>query len=92
MPEGAQKWRWLLARSADDIHQFRDLLAPLPFVTGGNGMFDTGRNMIAQYFFLRTAQRRAHRRNLRHHINAIAIVFDHSRNATDLAFDTIEPF
>ncbi len=55
-------------------------------------MFDTCRNMIAQYFFLRAPQSRAHRRNLRHHINAITTVFDHSRNATDLAFDTIEPF
>jgi hypothetical protein len=82
----------LFAHSADDIHQFRNLLALPRLVPGGNGLFDTRRNMIAQYFFLRAAQGRSYCRNLRHHINAITIIVDHSGNAPDLAFDATEPF
>src|SRR5690242_8937637 len=49
------------------------------------------RNVIAQHFLLDPAQRGAHRRNLGHDVDAIAIVIDHLRQAADLTLDAAEP-
>lgn len=48
-------------------------------------------DMIAQDFLLEAPQRGAYRRNLRHDVDAVAILLDHARNAANLSFDAIEP-
>src|SRR5882724_13069372 len=45
------------------------------------------RDVIAQDFFLDPPQRRAHRRNLRDDVDAVALFLDHLRYAADLALD-----
>ena len=46
--------------------------------------------VIAQHFVLDAAQRRAHRGKLRHHVDAVAILFDHAREPAHLAFDPLQ--
>ena len=50
------------------------------------------RRVIAENFLLGAAQRRAHRRELRHDVDAIAVVLDHAREPAHLAFDPPQPF
>ena len=46
--------------------------------------------VIAQDLVLDAAQRRPHRRELRHHVDAIAILVDHARKPAHLAFDALQ--
>ena len=48
--------------------------------------------MLAQQIALNARQRRARSLDLRDYINAIPVLFDHLRNATNLAFNTVEVF
>src|SRR5580693_5736398 len=48
-------------------------------------------DMIAQDFLLGAPQRRAHGRDLRDDVDAIAVVLDHAAEAADLALDAFEP-
>src|SRR5260370_37235424 len=48
-------------------------------------------DMIAQDFFFRAQKRRAHGRDLRDDVDAIAIVLDHPPKPADLALDAFEP-
>jgi hypothetical protein len=50
------------------------------------------RDVIAQDLFLDAPQRRAGCRDLRHHIDALAIGLDHAGEAADLALDPFEAF
>ena len=52
-------------------------------------MFDAMRDVVAKDFFLGPAQSRTDRRDLRHHVNAVAVFFNHAGEATHLAFDTL---
>jgi len=47
---------------------------------------------IAQHFFLGAAQGRPHGGNLRHHIDAVAILLHHARDAAHLALDANQAF
>jgi len=49
------------------------------------------RDVVAQDFFLDTAQRRAYRADLRHDVDAITVVLDHAGEPAHLAFDTAQP-
>ena len=40
----------------------------------------------------RTAQRRTHRRDLRDHVDAISVLFDHARETAHLTFDALQAF
>src|SRR5207248_4066731 len=73
--------------SANDGHQFRYLLALIGLVAAGDRAFHAMRHVILQHFFLDAAKRRAHRRNLRDNVDAIAVLVDHLREAADLALD-----
>ncbi len=54
-------------------------------------MIDTMRDMVAQDFLFGTPQRRAHCADLRHDIDAVALILDHPSEAPHLAFDAVEP-
>src|SRR5215472_12245401 len=55
-------------------------------------MLDAMGDVVAQYLFLDAAERGANRRNLRHDVDAIAILLDHLREAANLALDPAEAF
>ena len=69
------------ARPAEDLHEFRDLLALIGFIARRNGVVYAMRDMILQHFGLDARERSAHGRELRHQLNAIAILVDHLREA-----------
>jgi 5-methyltetrahydropteroyltriglutamate--homocysteine methyltransferase len=87
---GAEEIR-LARRAAHHIHQFRDFAPLIGLVAAPDGMIDTMRHMIAQDFLFGTPQRRADRADLRHDIDAVALVLDHAGEAPHLAFDAVEP-
>src|SRR5437762_177563 len=49
-------------------------------------------DVILQNLFLDPAQRGAHRADLRHDVDAVAILVDHLRKPAHLAFDPVQPF
>ena len=55
-------------------------------------MLDAMRDMVTQDLFLGAAQCGADRGNLRHDVDAIALLLDHAGEAAHLAFDTIKAF
>jgi hypothetical protein len=81
----------LAIRPADDIHQLGDFATLLRAITGGNGILDTMRDVIAQDFLFGAAQRRANGSDLRDDIDAVAILFNHAGEATDLPLDSLKP-
>ncbi len=55
-------------------------------------MLDAMRDVIAQDLLFDTTQRRAGRCDLRHDVDAIAIILDHAREPANLALDPFQPF
>ena len=55
-------------------------------------MLNAMTNMVAQDFLFDAAQGSTNRGDLRHDINAIAILFDHAGNSPYLAFDALQAF
>jgi hypothetical protein len=47
-------------------------------------------DVIAQHFLLQAPQSRADRRNLRHNVDAVAILLDHAGNATHLTLYSVQ--
>ena len=60
-------------------------------VAARNRVRDAMGDVAAQDFLFHPAQRRPHRADLRHDVDAIALVLDHAGEATHLAFDAAEP-
>src|SRR5262249_37743226 len=89
----ADGWRCLnLACSltlgpAHDRHQLFDLSALIGLVAGDDRTFDAMGDVVAQDFLLHAPKRGAHRRNLRHDVDAIAVLVDHAGDAAHLALD-----
>src|SRR5215475_1844137 len=80
---------WSLpVRAAYYLHQFRNLVALIGLVAGGDRVFHAMGDVIAQNFFLDAAERGAHSRNLCDEVDAIAVFVDHLREAAHLAFDS----
>src|ERR1700730_9660204 len=78
--------------AADDLHQLGDL-APLgALVARGNGFLNAVGDMVAQDFLLGASQRGAHRRDLGDDVDAVAILLNHAREATNLPLDPLQPF
>src|SRR5438045_2409710 len=50
------------------------------------------RDVILQHLFLDASKRGAHGRDLRHDIDAVAVLIHHLRQAADLALDAAEAF
>ena len=82
----------LAVGTTNDVYQFRYLLTLIDFVAACNRVFDAMRDVILQHFFLDAAERGTNRGNLRDDIDAVTIVFDHFKQAADLAFDTAQSF
>ena len=76
---------------AEDVDKLADLATALAPVTAGNGVLDAMRNVVFQDFLLRAPQGRAHRRNLGHHIDAVAIGLDHAGKPAHLTLDAAQP-
>jgi len=53
-------------------------------------VLDTVRDVLSQDLLLDTPQRGAHRRDLRDDVDAVAVIFNHAREAPHLAFDAAE--
>src|SRR5262249_35318860 len=87
LPRGGRHAAALTLGAAHDVHQLFDLSPLIGLVAGGDRMLDAMGDVIAQDLLLEAPQRRAHRRNLRHDVDAVAIRIDHARDAAHLAFD-----
>ena len=61
-------------RPSDHRHQLRDLLALVGFVAARDCVLDAMGDVVLQNLFLDPAQRGAHRRDLRHDVDAVAIL------------------
>src|SRR5712671_5543504 len=83
---------WLSVGAANHIHEFGDLAALIGLVAGGDRMLDAVGDVVAQDFLLDPAQRGFCRRDLRHHVDAIAVVRDHPGETADLALNSLQPF
>lgn len=55
-------------------------------------MFDAMRDVVPQDLFFNAAQRRSRRRDLRHDIDAVAIILDHARQPANLTFNSLQSF
>src|SRR5215217_7532877 len=53
-------------------------------------MLDAGCRMVAEDFLLDRAQRRAHRGDLRDHVDAVAVLFDHTGKPANLPLDPLQ--
>ena len=73
--------------SDQNVHQFRDLAALFLLVAARDCVFDAMGNVVPQNFFFNFAQGSANGGNLRHDVDAIAVVFQHFRKPANLTFD-----
>ena len=78
--------------SDQNVHQFRDLAALFLLVAARDCMFDAMGNVVAQNFFFDFAQGGTNGGNLRHDVDAIAVVFKHFRKPANLTFDAAKAF
>jgi hypothetical protein len=76
----------------DDGHQLRDLAALIGLVAACDCVLDAMRHVIFQHFLLDAPKRGANRRDLRHDVDAVAVLIHHSGQAAHLAFDPVEAF
>src|SRR5262245_18454159 len=74
-------------RAAHDLPQLLDLAALIGLIARGDGVLHAMRDVIAQDFLFQPPKRGAHRRDLGHDVDAVAILLDHARNAAHLALD-----
>src|SRR5262249_58661210 len=85
-------WDWIGAGGLawggpPDRHQLFDLSALIGFVAGHDRMLHAMGDVVAQVSLLHASKRGAHRRNLRHDVDAVAVLVDHARDAAHLALD-----
>src|SRR5688572_25278078 len=89
-----QGWGWY-ARSRNrasplrppyNLHQLGDLLPLIGLVAGADRELDAMGDVLAQNLFLDPAQRRAHGRDLRDDVDAVAVLVHHAGEAAHLAF------
>ena len=78
--------------AADHRHQLLDFAALIGLVPGSNRVLDTVADVIPQYFLLEPPQGRADRRDLRHDIDAVPVLFHHAGEPADLTLDACQPF
>ncbi len=78
-------------RPAHHVHQFGDLAALVGLVAARDRVLDAMGDVVAQDFLLDPAQRGAHRADLRHDVDAVALVLDHAGEPAHLALDAVEP-
>jgi hypothetical protein len=78
-------------RPPNDVHELFDLLPLLGLVARSDGVLNAMGDVIAQDLLFEPPEGGANGGNLRHDIDAVAILLDHARDATHLAFDPIQP-
>jgi hypothetical protein len=76
--------------TSQDLDQFRDFGALLFRIAAGNGVFDAMAYVILQDQFLDPTQGCADRSDLRHNVDAVAILLDHAGEAAHLTLDAVE--
>jgi len=77
--------------SAENFHDLSQFLALILLVTAGNRVLNAMRDVVTENLFLGAPKCCPDRRNLGDDVDAIAILVDHPGEASNLAFDTIEP-
>ena len=80
---------WLPIYSTHDVHQFRDLAALIGLVAAVDGVFHAMGYVILKDFFFNSPERGTDRRDLRDDIDAVPVLVDHFRKATNLAFNAV---
>ncbi len=78
-------------RTPDDGHQLGDLLALICLVAASDCGIDTMSHVIPQNFFLQAAQCGTNGRDLRYHVNAVAVLIHHFQETPDLPLDSLQP-
>lgn len=81
----------LSVHTPDNLHQFRNLAALIGLVAAVDRVFHAMAHMILEDLFLHAAQRGAHRRDLGHDVDAVAVLLHHLGEATHLTFDAAKP-
>lgn len=82
----------LTGAAAENIDDFRYLLALVFFVATCDGVLNTVAHVVTQDFFFSTAQSCPHGGNLSYNINAVTVFLNHAAEAPDLPLDAVEPF
>lgn len=77
---------------SDDGHELRDLPALVALVPASDRMFDAMGDVVLKDLLLDAPQRGADRGDLRHDVDAVAVLVDHLGEAADLAFDPAKAF
>jgi hypothetical protein len=75
---------------AEHFHQLGHLLTLLARVAARDRVLDAMGNVIAEHLLLDLAQGSAHRPDLCHDIDAIAVLIDHAADATHLPLDPVQ--
>lgn len=76
--------------STNHIHKFCNLAALIFLVARRDRVLDTVPDVVAQNLLLKPAEGHARSRNLRHDVNAVAILVEHFRQAAHLAFNAAQ--
>jgi hypothetical protein len=88
LPHGAQpgaRHSFLPGHPANGIDQFLDLVPLLDRITCGESPRDTVRNVIPKNLLFNLMKRRSHRIDLDQNVHAIPVLFDHAKQASNLA-------
>src|SRR5690606_36141914 len=76
--------------AGEDLHEFGHRLPLHLGVAAPYGARHAMAHMVAENSLLDSAKSRAHRRDLRYKVDAVAIVLDHARDAANLPLDTAQ--
>jgi hypothetical protein len=79
-------------RPTDDGHQLGDLPALIGLVAAGDRVLYAMGDVILQHLFFDAPERRADSGDLRHDVDAVAIIVDHLEKTPDLALDPVQTF
>src|SRR6266545_1121925 len=82
-----QQVQELTFRAAQHVDELADLAPLLGLVAARDRVLDAMGDVILQNFLLGPPQRRAHRRDLRDDVDAIAVLLHHAGEPAHLAFD-----
>ena len=79
----------MTARARQDLHKLSHLISLLIRVAAGNRLLDTMCDVILEDL-LDTREHRANGSDLGDDVNAIGLLFDHSAETANLAFDAAQ--
>src|SRR2546423_14756813 len=76
--------------ASEQLDQFSRLLALLLGIATDDRAFDAMMKVALEHFGLDPRERRPNGLQLRQDVDAVAVLFDHARNAAHLAFDSAQ--